>query len=99
MITPILADLAAERVATYLNRCGITDPVDRYRALRLSVADAPTWLNTLNNEKLGDGLDVWDVIAGLDLLAAKEIMRFPTGAGKSHPALLTAAPCMLEVQP
>ena len=99
MITPILAEQAAERIGVYLDKCGITDPVDRYLALKISVADASTWLNTLNKDGLGDGLDAWDVIAGLDLLAAKEIMRFPIGGGKSNAALLTAAPYMLEVQP
>ena len=97
MTTPLLADLAAERLANYLDRCEITDPVDRYSALRRSIA--MTWLSTLSRHGLGDGLDVFDVIAGVDLLAAKEIMQFPTGAGKSTTALLTAVPYMLEVQP
>lgn len=82
MTTPILAARAAERLATYLDRHEITEPVDRYAALRRSLAVA--WLSTLVRHGLADGLDVWDVIAGLDLLAAKEIMRFPTGSGKSH---------------
>lgn len=85
MTTPILAELAAARLATYLDQCGITEPVDRYAALRRSVAI--TWLRTLERANLADGIDVWGIIAGIDLLAERTIMQFPIGSGKSQPAL------------
>lgn len=84
MTTPIQAELAAARLATYLDQCNIAEPADRYAALRRSVAI--TWLRTLDRAALADGIDVWDIIAGIDLLAERTIMQFPTGSGKSRPA-------------
>lgn len=84
MTSPIQAELAAARLATYLDQCSITEPTDRYAALRRSVAI--TWLRTLERAALADGIDVWDIIAGIDLLAERTIMQFPTGNGKTQPA-------------
>lgn len=88
--TPIRVAAAQAALNQYLDDAGITNPLDRYNALQRQIAQ--TWLQQLQRAGLADGLDVWDVIAGKDALIAALIWQIPTGAGKSHPAMLEAQP-------
>ena len=88
--TPILVDAAKAALNQYLDDAGITEPVDRYTALRRQIA--VTWLNQLQGAGLAADLDVWDIIAGIDALAGDLIWQMPHGGGKSKPALLEVQP-------
>ena len=90
MRTPIRVDAAKAALNQYLDDAGITRPLDRYNALQRQ--NARLWLQQLQSATLADGLDVFDIIAGREALLDELIWEIPTGAGKSHPA-------MLEVQP
>ncbi len=93
MITPIKVNEAKAGLTLLLDDAGVRGPVDRYLLLEPNIAEA--WFVQLQRAGLADGLDVWDVIAGKDALIADLLWQFPTGAGKTNPALLRTSPALL----
>lgn len=74
-MTPILATEAKAALALYLDDAGVESVGDRHAALRREYAY--TWLAKLQEAGLANGLDVWDVIAGRDLLCEELMAQMP----------------------
>lgn len=85
MTTPILSDRAIDLFNAFMDEAGIVTVAERHDCLNAHRSDQ--WLALFKSQGYAQGMDVWDIIGGKEILNERLMMQLPTSGGKTDAVL------------